>query len=135
MVKNSFAPSYNDGEGRVLFHPSGETFELHVRQVMQIPVVVDIENEGPPASQPLPAALRFTGSEAEKAEAQQRIYQLAHGALSAELNATSEEALALEQCARERRQRQAFNSTDSTLLRRKSSSVITQLCETSCTIF
>jgi len=119
-----------DGEGRVLFHPNGEAVELHVRQVMQIPVVVDIENEGPPASQPLPATLRFTGSEVEKAETQQRIYQLAHGALIAEMNATSEETLALEHCARERRKGQDdFNLP---LMRRMGSGKIAQICE--CTI-
>jgi len=118
-----------DGEGRVLFHPDGGVFELHVRQVMQIPVVVDIENVGPPASQPLPAALRFIGSEAEKAEAQQRIYQLAYGALTAELNATDEEVRGLEQRVRNIRGSQDYLPGPTI-----SSRNITSICHMPCTI-
>jgi len=81
-----------DGEARVLFHPLAQKWELKVQQVMQVPVVVNLEDEGPPASSPSSSVtLRYTGSDEEVAWFKSRLFMLAHGQLVSQLNACEEE--------------------------------------------
>eukprot|EP00931_Biecheleriopsis_adriatica_P040742 TRINITY_DN23342_c0_g1_i1.p1 TRINITY_DN23342_c0_g1~~TRINITY_DN23342_c0_g1_i1.p1 ORF type:complete len:747 (+),score=165.08 TRINITY_DN23342_c0_g1_i1:114-2354(+) len=90
-----------DGEGRVLFHPKAEDWQLKVRQVMTIPVVVDPAAEGPPCSQDSQGCWKLVGSEGQIAEFSQRLSQLIQGKLVDEMNATAEEVAEIERRATE----------------------------------
>merc|ERR1712032_711754 len=62
------------------------------KQVMQIPAVVNLEDEGPPASSPSSSVtLAYTGSDEEVAWFKSRLFMLAQGQLPSQLNGCEEE--------------------------------------------
>eukprot|EP00929_Paragymnodinium_shiwhaense_P048350 TRINITY_DN24457_c0_g1_i1.p1 TRINITY_DN24457_c0_g1~~TRINITY_DN24457_c0_g1_i1.p1 ORF type:complete len:755 (-),score=169.90 TRINITY_DN24457_c0_g1_i1:137-2401(-) len=84
-----------DGEARFAFSPTAKTFNIHIRQVLQIPVVL-----GPEVDARLTGDLdngkkvgfHFFGETAEdREEARRRTLRSVAGELESELNATTEE--------------------------------------------
>ncbi|CAJ1459563.1 unnamed protein product, partial [Effrenium voratum] len=84
-----------DGESRFAFNPNGEDFQIYIRKVANVPVVI-----GPWVNQRLtgpldngePVAFAFCGKDPESVDAvKRRIWQAVSGALDAELNATAQE--------------------------------------------
>lgn len=80
-----------DGEARLAFSPTGEAFDIHIRRVLNVPVVI-----GPYVSPKLtgkldngsPARFNFVGDTPEARRAvQDRITKLCNGQLAEEVNA------------------------------------------------
>jgi len=84
-----------DGEARFAFSPSGEAFSIHVRKVLNIPVVLghgfDPKITGDPDNG-RPASFAFCGdSPLERQRVRQRMLENVRGELDAALNATKGE--------------------------------------------
>lgn len=92
-----------DGEARFAFSPTGEPFEIHIRKVLNIPVVL-----GPYLNQKLtgkvkdgpPAFFSFSGdSERQQDEVRRRIFRLLCGEVDTELIATAEDLAEFERAS------------------------------------
>jgi len=84
-----------DGEARFAFSPTGESFNIHVRRVLNIPVVLghffDAKVTGDPDNG-RPASFGFCGdTRQEQEQVRKRLLQNVRGELDAALNATISE--------------------------------------------
>ncbi|CAJ1374443.1 unnamed protein product [Effrenium voratum] len=88
-----------DGESRFAFSPTGEEFQIHVRQMMNIPVVLGPNYDRQVAGDPdngQPVKFSFTGkSEEERRRYANRILTGVQGLLNKELLASKEEMRAV----------------------------------------
>jgi len=88
-----------DGEARFAFSPTGQDFHIHIRQALQIPVVMGPQHQKSltgPVDNGKPVRFAFFGETAGEREAvRQRVLRNVNGELDEELNATRSELEAM----------------------------------------
>lgn len=84
-----------DGESRFAFSPSGDDFHIHIRKILNIPVVLGPNYDPRVTGEPengLPVKFSFSGrSDEERRSFAQRVLKGVQGQLNEELLATNEE--------------------------------------------